>query len=270
LTLLIALARACHPVPTLAVTVVMTALGWRLGWQGPELFFLFLAIITGQLSVGWSNDAHDADLDRHSQRGDKPVVSGGLNEARLWWFAIAALLVSAGLSWWVAGIVGGSFHVLSLVMAWWYNLRLSRTAWSWLPYVIAFAAVPPFLTFGLSGNAPPIWLVVVFGIVGVSAHLAQAYSDVDSDREAGVGGVVVWLGARRALLVTWTLLAIGSLIVMVVAWPLGLFIAPVFAIAVIAAARSRSRNAVFSAVLIVVLANLIVTMIAVNDQTFSI
>jgi len=269
LTLLIALARACHPVPTLAVTVVMTALGWRLGWQGPEFFFLFLAIITGQLSVGWSNDAHDADLDRHSRRGDKPVVASGLDEARLWRFAIAALLVSVALSWWVAGIVGGSFHVLSLVMAWWYNLRLSRTAWSWLPYVIAFAAVPPFLTYGLSGSAPPIWLIVVFGIVGVSAHLAQAYSDVDSDREAGVGGVVVWLGARRALLVTWTLLAIGSFIVVVVAWPLGVLIVPVFAVAVVAAARSRSRTAVFSAVLIVVLANLVVTMLAVNDQTFS-
>jgi 4-hydroxybenzoate polyprenyltransferase len=268
--LLAALARACHPVPTIAVTVVMTALGWRLGWQGPELFFLFLAIISGQLSVGWSNDAHDADLDRHSRRSDKPVASGGLDETRLWWFAGVALLISVVLSWWVAGFVGGSFHVLGLAMAWWYNLRLSRTAWSWLPYVIAFAAVPPFLTYGLTGSAPPIWLVLVFAIVGVSAHLAQAYADVEADREAGVGGVVVWLGARRSLMVTWSLLAVGSLIVAIVAWPLGVLIAPVFAIAVIAAARSRSRTAVFSAVLIVVLANLIVTLLALNAQTFSV
>lgn len=267
--MLASLARACHPVPTIAVTVVMTALAWRLGWQGSEFFLLFLAILSGQLSVGWSNDAHDADLDRHSRRVDKPVVSSGLDETRLWWFAATALLVSVVLSWWVAGIVGGSFHVLGLVMAWWYNLRLSRTAWSWLPYVVAFAAVPPFLTYGLTGSAPPIWLVVVFAIVGVSGHLAQAYSDVDADREAGVGGVVVLLGARRALLVTWLLLGVGSVIVAVVAWPLGVLIAPVFAIAVIAAARSRSRNAVFSAVLIVVLANLVVTMLALNDQTFS-
>jgi 4-hydroxybenzoate polyprenyltransferase len=258
--MLVALVRACHPVPTIAVTVIISALGWRLGWQGGALVVLIIAALSGQLSVGWSNDAHDGDLDRHGRRDDKPVVSGQLRETTLWRFAIAALVLSVAVSWWVAGFVGGSFHVLSLVMAWWYNLRLSRTAWSWLPYVVAFAAVPPFLTYGLTGSAPPLWLVAVFAIIGVSAHLAQAYSDIDADRAAGVGGVVVRLGARRSLIVTWVLLGIGSLIVAAVTWPVGLMVAPVFAIAVITAARSQSRTAVFSAVLLVVLANLLVAM----------
>lgn len=260
--MLTALIRACHPIPTLAVTVIIVGLGWRLGWRDGDLVVLALAVLSGQLSVGWSNDAHDADLDRRGQRGDKPVVVGELHEAKLWRFAIAALIVSVALSWWVAGFVGGSFHVLSLVMAWWYNLRLSRTVWSWLPYLIAFAAVPPFLTYGLTGSAPPLWLVAVFGIIGVSGHLAQAFADVDADQAAGVGGVVVRLGARRARVVTWVLLAGGSVIVLVVTWPVGVIIAPVFAIAMVVAARSRSRSAVFSAVLIVVLANLFVAMLA--------
>jgi 4-hydroxybenzoate polyprenyltransferase len=261
LSLLTALARACHPIPTLAVTVIIVALGWRLGWADGALIVLALAVLSGQLSVGWSNDAHDAELDRQGERGDKPVVAGQLNESKLWRFAIAALLLSVSLSWWVAGFVGGSFHILSLAMAWWYNLRLSRTVWSWVPYLIAFASVPPFLTYGLTGSAPPLWLVIVFAIIGVSGHFAQAFSDVDADQAAGVGGIVVRLGARRARVATWALLGVGSAIVVVVSWPAGAIIGPVFVLAILVAARSTSRTAVFSAVLIVVLADLFVAML---------
>ena len=38
-------------------------------------------------------------------------------------------------------------------MAWLYNLRLSRTVWSWLPYAVAFGCAPLFLSLGLDGQA---------------------------------------------------------------------------------------------------------------------
>ena len=65
--------------------------------------------------------------------------------AALGWAAWIALAVSALLSWIAAGPIGGSFHVLFLAMAWLYNVALSRTVWSWLPYAVAFGAMPAFL-----------------------------------------------------------------------------------------------------------------------------
>lgn len=260
------LARACHPLPAVAVTAVISAFGWSIGWRGWSLLGLGLAVVIGQLSVGWSNDAFDARLDARVGRAEKPSVAGLVSVRLLWTSAIAALVVSCALSWSAAGAVGGSFHVLSLAMAWTYNLALSRTVWSWVPYAVAFGAVPPFLTFGLDGQSPPAWTVAVFGIVGVSAHLANALPDVESDRSAGVGGLAVRLGARASSMVCWVLLAVGTSILVVVTASeqpfVGVLAAVSYLVALVAATRSRRRSAAFHALLVVVAVDVMVLIVA--------
>ena len=59
-----ALVRACHPLPTVAVTAIATGFAWILGWHGPSLAGVAVCVLVGQLSVGWSNDAHDAEIGR--------------------------------------------------------------------------------------------------------------------------------------------------------------------------------------------------------------
>jgi 4-hydroxybenzoate polyprenyltransferase len=103
-------------------------------------------------------------------------------------------------------------------MAWLYNVALSRTAWSWLPYALAFGAMPAFLYVGLDGSAPPWWTVAVFAIVATSAHLANALPDLESDRQTGLGGLAVRLGRRRSTLLCWGLLALGTGILVTVTW----------------------------------------------------
>lgn len=211
------LARAAHLLPTIAVTGFITVLAGGIGWPLWRLPGLLLVVLAGQLSVGWSNDAHDADLDRRAQRLDKPTVQGAISTRLLWRLAILMLIASVAGSWLVAGWVGGSFHVLALIAAWAYNLRLSRTTWSWLAYAVAFGSVPAFLAFGLDGRPPAGWLVLVVGLIGVSAHLANAVPDLDADTRAGVGGVVVRLGSRPALILGWTLLGVSALVLVTVA-----------------------------------------------------
>ena len=245
--------RACHPGPTAVMTVLITMVGLSLGWRGWSLVGLATCVLVGQLSVGWSNDAHDAHADRVAGRQAKPVVSGDLSVRVLWPSAICALVLSVGLSWWVAGWWGGSFHVLALAMAWLYNLRLSRTAWSWFPYAVAFAALPPFLTFGSGNGAPPLWLLVVFPLIGVSAHLANALPDIDTDRAGGLGGTAVYLGTRRTAVMCWVLLAVASATLAAEAvtgrWWLGIVVVCGVIGAALYARLSSSRAATFHALM---------------------
>ena len=209
---------AAHAAPTIAVWTLMTVVAWRVGWQGLPLVLVSAAVLVGQLSVGWSNDAIDAPADLRAERRAKPTVAGAVTARALWVGAASALVVACALSWLAAGWVGGSFHVLALAMAWLYNLVMSRTAWSWLPYAVAFGVMPAFLYVGLDGSAPPAWSVVAFAVVATSAHLANAIPDIDSDRAAGLGGLAVRLGTRRATLLCWVLLAAGTLVLMSVTW----------------------------------------------------
>lgn len=254
--------RATHAGPTVAVTLVITLLAWSLGWRGFGLVGVLLAVLIGQCSVGWSNDAFDAPFDLRSGRHDKPTVAVGITAKALWIAAICALAISCVLSWAVAGLVGGSFHVFALAMAWLYNTVLSRTWWSWLPYALAFGAVPAFLTYGLSGEAPQLWLPMAFAIVGVSAHIANALPDVDTDKAAGVRGFVISLGAVRATRLCWLLLLIGTA---VLAWksaqsslwfPVALLVTLVCAGTY--ARISKSRAATFNAILVCVVVEVVV------------
>ncbi|NED01476.1 hypothetical protein G3I55_07380, partial [Streptomyces sp. SID6648] len=57
---IVGLALACHPGPALAVTALACALALGSGLGGPRSGLLTAAVLTGQLSVGWCNDAYDA------------------------------------------------------------------------------------------------------------------------------------------------------------------------------------------------------------------
>jgi 4-hydroxybenzoate polyprenyltransferase len=138
--------RACHFPPTVAVTFVVTGYAWSLGWRAAYLFGVTIAVFLSQLSVGWSNDAYDADLDAKVGRTEKPTVSGEVSVRGLWVGAVIALIAALALGFSVAGRVGGSFLALAILAAWLYNVALSRTLWSWLPYAIAFGAIPHLRT----------------------------------------------------------------------------------------------------------------------------
>ena len=259
------LIRACHPGPTVVMTVLITLVGWSLGWRGVLLVALAVTVVLGQLSVGWSNDAHDARIDFAAGREAKPTVSGHASARVLWPAALCALLLSVALSWIVAGWVGGSFHVLALAAAWLYNLRLSRTAWSWLPYAVAFAALPPFLSYGADNGAPPMWLLLVFPVIGVSAHLANALPDVETDRGGGLGGTAVVLGVRRTAVLCWVLLAVASVILAAEAvtgrWWLAVVVAAGYVGAAVYARLSSSRASTFHALMGAVAVDVVVLVV---------
>jgi 4-hydroxybenzoate polyprenyltransferase len=89
-----------------------------------------------------------------------------------------------------------------------YNAGLKDTRCSWLPYVVAFAVLLPYVWRSLDVyDEGFVWLYAVGAPLALAAHVANALPDVEGDAAAGARGVVVALGRRRALLLLTGLLA---------------------------------------------------------------
>jgi 4-hydroxybenzoate polyprenyltransferase len=196
-----ALVDACHPGPTATVTLIVTALSAAAGREALGVVLMALATLTGQLSVGWCNDAYDADRDLRAGRTAKPTVRGHVDASFLWRSAALALASTVVLSYVAAGAVGGSAHVVAVASAWTYNLVLKTTVLSPLPYAVSFGLVPAFVTYGLTPPvAPAAWVTATCVLLGVGAHLANAIPDVESDESVAAGGLVARIGVRVS---TW-------------------------------------------------------------------
>ncbi|NCT90935.1 UbiA family prenyltransferase [Cellulomonas sp. APG4] len=197
LVALAALARASHAGPTAMVTAMSAAVLVAASAPAVTVVVATAAVLTGQLSVGWSNDWVDARRDHAAGRVDKPVVVGALEVGTLRTAALGALSVCV-LASVATGLLPGLVHVAAVASAWAYNLGLKATAWSWAPYAVSFALLPLFLVLTLPG-APlaPAWLVAGGGLLGVGAHVANVLPDLDDDARTGVDGAVHRLVRRR-------------------------------------------------------------------------
>jgi 4-hydroxybenzoate polyprenyltransferase len=153
------------------------------------------AVGTGQLTIGWSNDLVDAGRDRIVGRLDKPVARGEVPEAavRLAVGVAGFLCVALSLA---CGAASAAVHLLlGVASGWAYNLGLKRTAWSAVPYAVAFGALPAVVTLALPAPVwPAPWIMVAGALLGVGAHLLNALPDLADDEQTGVRGLPHRLG----------------------------------------------------------------------------
>lgn len=197
-----ALARSCHPGPVAAVTVIAALLATGSGLDGARRALLVAAVLTGQLSVGWCNDAFDARRDAAAGRRGKPVADGSVGARTVWAAALTAALLCVPLSL-ACGPLAGTLHLAAVAAAWAYNLGVKATLLSWLPYATGFAALPAMAALTVPGGPPPPWWLPTAGaLLGVAAHLGDVLPDIEDDLRAGVRGLPQRLGptATAALL----------------------------------------------------------------------
>lgn len=256
-----ALLRAAHPGPALAVTVLAGLLAVTAGLAAPTTVLVVAAVLTGQLSIGWSNDLLDVHRDRLVHRADKPLATGevGIGAARA--ACLLALVATVPLSL-ACGAAAGLAHLVCVAAGWAYNAGLKATAWSWLPYAVAFGALPVFVSLaGASGTLPPLWVPVAGALLGVGAHLVNALPDLDDDAATGVHGLPHRIGARWTAPAATAVLVLASLLISLAApaahrWAtwLGLLgVAALAAVAVGGRGRTPFRAAVAIALLDVAL-----------------
>lgn len=176
---------AAHRGPTVAMVTIATALA---GLIGAPLGLTFLAVLAGQLSVGWQNDLVDAERDAAVGRIAKPLVAGSISRTALRRaFFVAAVLVLP-LSLLAFGVAGGVAHTAAVISAWSYNLGLKRTLFSFVPYVVSFTLFPATIYLG-ANRQPPLWILIVGAIAGIVIHLLNAWPDVDDDLAVEVRGL---------------------------------------------------------------------------------
>lgn len=209
-----ALWRSSHPGPSVVVTLVAVTLGIATGLEPWRIVVLGLVILSGQLSVGISNDAIDAPRDTRTGRADKPIARGDVSPRVAWVAASVAVVVAAALSFvlsWQMGLA----HLVALGSAWAYNAGLKSTPISVLPFIVSFGLLPSLVT--LSADPPNVaagWAWVAGAALGVAIHLTNVLPDLEDDEQTGVRGLPHRLGRRVSAVLAAVALVVGAVAVL--------------------------------------------------------
>ena len=191
-----ALIIASHPGPSLAITAMTTLLAAEAAPHGTGPVLVAPAMLAGQLSVGWSNDACDARRDAATGRTDKPVATGAISVRAVWTAAIVAVVASLAMAL-AIGVITALILVVIIGAAWAYNLGLKSTPWSGVMYVAGFGPIPAYAASTLPGHPAPGWLVTAAAaLIGLGAHFANVLPDLAADEATGVNGLPQQVAAR--------------------------------------------------------------------------
>ena len=204
------LKQACHFGPTVIVTTIAFVFGTYYWWEGPA-FVIAFTVALGQLVVGWSNDLYDYKDDLAHGRTKKPLVSGLITPQYLtkWLRFMVPFSFIANLLG-PLGIKGGLVYMFGIAWGVAYNFYFKFSAFSPLPFAIAFAALPSSIAIS-KGITPPLWMLLGGSIFGMAAHFINVIKDMKEDQASGIQGLPQRLGTKRSVIVAITLIALGVL-----------------------------------------------------------
>ena len=210
---IIGLAKASHFGPTLIVTSASFLIA-ELYWPLASSVLIALAIFSGQLIVGWSNDLIDYQDDLAHQRLKKPLVAGlisiaFLRSALTIIIPIAVLLNLSG----PLGLTAGGLSLFTIGWAIAYNLYFKFNLFSPLPYAIAFGLLPSLIAIS-AGEIPPQWMWLSGALIGCAAHFINVIKDMEQDQTSGIRGLPQRCGKRNSIIISLAILSISILILL--------------------------------------------------------
>ena len=204
-----ALAKASHFGPTLIVTAISWFFAAYYWWEGPAYLIAF-GVFTGQLVVGWSNDLYDFADDQKHNRLNKPLVAGTITPSYLMkWLRVMVPFSFVANLLGPLGFKGGLVYMFGISMGVAYNFYFKYNVFSWLPYALAFAALPSCIAIS-KDIMPPVWMWLGGAIFGSAAHFINVIKDIDQDRLSGIGGLPQRIGKRNSIVVAALLVALGA------------------------------------------------------------
>jgi 4-hydroxybenzoate polyprenyltransferase len=203
---MLAAVRLIHPAPAFAVTALTGVLGAILLAQeglpiDERLWLTVLAVAGSQVFTGATNDLADAARDEAAGRTEKPIPAGEVTLNLALWIASAGLAVQVAASAWL-GTLPLLLGLGAVASAAAYNLALSRTPFSPLPYLVSFGLLPLWIAAGvgvpLERVVPAVPLAAAFA---AAAHLANTLRDFHGDAATGSRCLaqVIGRGATLAL-----------------------------------------------------------------------
>lgn len=211
---MVAVLRLIHPAPTVAVVMLSAALGAILAAQSgsmsvERLTLTTLAVLGSQILTGALNDWVDRDRDRRARRA-KPIVEGDVSpDAALRVAVIGALVqLAASVPLGAVALLLGAIASASAVA---YNLWLSRTPFSVVPYLVSFGLLPLWIAAGVDVPLERVAAApLLVGPFAAAAHLANTLRDFDTDARIGSRSLTQVLGRGRAFALAFGLaMAVG-------------------------------------------------------------
>jgi len=199
-----------HPAPSAAVVALSAALGAILLTQaGRPLDARWLAttaaVLGSQVFVGTTNDLVDRARDQATARPDKPLATGSLSPETAVWIASGglALQLAASLQLGMTATLLGLAAVASALV---YNLWLSRTPLSVLPYLVSFGLLAPWVAAGVGVPLDRVAIApLLVAPFAAAAHLANALRDFDTDAQLGSRNLAQLLGRTPAFRLAYAL-----------------------------------------------------------------
>ncbi|HVA21618.1 MAG TPA: UbiA family prenyltransferase [Candidatus Micrarchaeia archaeon] len=201
-----------HPGPSLATTLLTFACaraagGGRRRPGCDRARRAAAAMVLAQASTGCLNDWADAGRDAVAQPY-KPIPRGRVGRTAAGWVGVglgaAALAVARPL-----GRPAQRWLWLGLLAGWGYDLGLSGTVASPVPWVVGLAAVPMLGIRAAAGRTPVRRsLVPLVGVLATAAHLANGAPDAGTDLGRRRRGLPARLGTRAS----WRAARAGTLL----------------------------------------------------------
>jgi 4-hydroxybenzoate polyprenyltransferase len=195
------LVRLTHPFPSLVNALATLSMATLAGGAGPVAVRLAGSMLALQVSIGALNDIVDAGIDSGRKPG-KPIPRGVVG------IPAAAVVAGGGLATGLLLSAASGSATLVVALAgvscgYAYDLRLSRTHWSWLPLAVALPLVPLHAWIGTTGTPPaPLLPLLPVGVVaGAGLAVGNGLVDMERDAAAAVATPAVALGRSRAWLV---------------------------------------------------------------------
>jgi len=205
--------RLVHPAPAAAVTALSAVLALVIATQNgavavSRVLLVVLSVAGSQVATGALNDWADRHRDRNA-RPEKPIPAGEIGAgAALWVSALGTGLQLVGSL--PLGLLPTILGLAALASAVVYDLGLSRTPASVIPYLVSFGLLPLWIAAGLGVPLDRVLLAVpLIAPFAAAAHLANTLRDWDADAAAGsrsLSQVLGRQGSRRAALI----LALGT------------------------------------------------------------
>ncbi len=165
------------------------------GVSGDTLALVMASVFGSQVFTGATNDLADQTRDAILQPR-KPLPANDLSASTALWIASAGLALQILTS----ARLGSTYLLLGAVAttsALAYNLWLSRTPLSFVPYLVSFGILPVWVAVGVGVPVervlPAVVLVIPFA---TAAHLANTLRDFDLDKQLGSQCLAQVLGRR--------------------------------------------------------------------------
>src|SRR5439155_2775050 len=168
-----------------------------------RVLLVVLSVAGSQVATGALNDWADRHRDRNA-RPEKPIPAGEIGAgAALWVSALGTGLQLVGSL--PLGLLPTILGLAALASAVVYDLGLSRTPASVIPYLVSFGLLPLWIAAGLGVPLDRVLLAVpLIAPFAAAAHLANTLRDWDADAAGGSRSLTQVLGrrwSRRAALV---------------------------------------------------------------------